>query len=59
MTFDKPEHKDLVLKLINSSQFNGSLIDLIYELKIAVTNSTITNKSSDKILLEENNNKEH
>ena len=56
MTFDKPEHKDLVLKLINSSQFNGSLIDILYELKIAVTNSNIiTNnniKQTDEILIE-------
>lgn len=36
MTFDKPEHKELCLQLINNATFSGQLLDIVYEFRNAV-----------------------
>jgi hypothetical protein len=46
MKFDKPEHKELTIKIIEAATFPGQLIDLIHELKQAVQNAEIETKES-------------
>jgi len=41
MTFDKTEHKELVLDMINKVSVPGQLIELLYELKKAVESAEI------------------
>lgn len=36
MTFDKPEHQQIVAQLINQASFPGHLLELAAELKRAV-----------------------
>lgn len=35
MTFDKPEHKEIVLDMLNKVSVPGQLVELFYELKQA------------------------
>ncbi|MEZ2417658.1 hypothetical protein [Luteibacter sp. RCC_6_2] len=42
MTFDKPEHQDIVAQLIQHASFPGHVIELAVELKAAVTNANIS-----------------
>jgi len=46
MKFDKPEHKELTIKIIEASTFPGQILDLIYELKQAVQNAEIETKEA-------------
>ena len=46
MKFDKPEHKELTIKIIEASNFPGQLIDLVHELKQAVQNADIETKEA-------------
>lgn len=41
MTFDKPEHKELVLDMLNKVSVPGQLVELFYELKKAALAATI------------------
>lgn len=45
MKFDKPEHKELTLKIIDASNFPGQLLDLVYELKQAVQRAEVEEKT--------------
>lgn len=36
MTFDKPEHKEIVRQLVEQAQFPGKMLELAIELKQAV-----------------------
>jgi hypothetical protein len=40
MTFDKPEHQQIVKQLIDQAQFPGHLLELALELKQAVATGT-------------------
>ena len=46
MKFDKPEHKELTIKIIETATFTGQILDLIYELKQAVQNADIETKEA-------------
>ena len=41
MTFDKPEHQQIVAQLIESAQFPGKMLELALELKKAVADASI------------------
>lgn len=41
MTFDKPEHQQIVQQLIEQAQFPGKMLELALELKAAVSSATI------------------
>lgn len=41
MKFDKPEHKELALKIIEVATFPGQLLELANELKQAVVKAEI------------------
>ena len=41
MIFDKKEHKDIVLHLIENSNFSGKILELVLELKQAVKGAFI------------------
>lgn len=46
MKFDKSEHKELTIKIIEASNFPGQILDLVYELKQAVQNAEIETKEA-------------
>lgn len=41
MTFDKPEHQQIVAQLIESAQFPGKMLELALEIKTAVASAAI------------------
>lgn len=41
MTFDKPEHKELVLDMLQKVSVPGQLIELFYDLKKSVEGADI------------------
>ena len=41
MTFDKPEHKALILEMFKQMQFPGHALEIAFETKRAVQDSTI------------------
>jgi len=41
MTFDKQEHKDAVLALLQNASFPGHLVDQFVELRDAVANGVV------------------
>lgn len=43
MQFDKPEHKELCLRLIEASNFPGAILDLAIDFKQAVISAEIKN----------------
>jgi hypothetical protein len=46
MTLDNEQQKNLILELLNSNTFQGSYVEVVYELKKAVENATIQDISS-------------
>lgn len=51
MIFDRKEHKDIVLYLIENGSFQGKILELVLELKQAVIKAEIElpeNKGKDK-----------
>ena len=41
MTFDKQEHKDLVVALIEQASFSGKMLEVAAELKAAVRYASV------------------
>lgn len=41
MIFDRQEHKDIVLHLLENSNFSGKIIELVLELRKAVLEAKI------------------
>ena len=41
MTFDKQEHKDVVLQLLANATFPGHLLDLVVEVRDAVQSASV------------------
>lgn len=41
MVFDKPEHKQFILELMQQVQYPGQVLDLAYEIRQAVKNAEV------------------
>lgn len=41
MTFDKPEHKELCLKMLDATNFPGQIVEIVVELKQAMQKAEI------------------
>jgi hypothetical protein len=41
MTFDKPEHKEICLKMLDATTFPGQIVELILELKQAMQKAEV------------------
>lgn len=41
MEFDKPEHKEICLKLIEAASFPGNILDIATEFKNAVQSAAV------------------
>jgi len=48
MTFDKPEHKELVLDMLNKVSVPGQLVEIFYELKQAVVQGIVSPDEPDQ-----------
>lgn len=41
MTFDKPEHREIIIEMLHKVTVPGHLIEQFYELKVAVNSAEI------------------
>lgn len=41
MTFDKPQHKQLILDLLDKAQFPGHAVELVFELRKAISEGSV------------------
>jgi len=48
MTFDKPEHKELCLKILDATNFPGQIVEIVVELKHAMQNADVIEQSDHK-----------
>jgi hypothetical protein len=46
MTFDKPEHQQIVAQLIEQANFPGKMLELAIELKHSVANAAVNQLSA-------------
>jgi len=44
MKFDKPEHKEICLKMLDNTNFPGQIAEIVVELKQAMQNAEIETK---------------
>jgi len=44
MKFDKPEHKEICLKMLDATNFPGQIVEIVVELKKAMQNAEIETK---------------
>lgn len=45
MTLDKPEHREVLLELLDKAQFIGAHAELVVELKQAIREATVAKKA--------------
>ena len=41
MTFDKPEHQQIIAQLVQQANFPGSMVEMVVDLKVAIASATV------------------